>query len=888
MRIDSFMRHRVPACVLFVACIGLPALALAGTVTRGPYLQLGTPTSIVVRWRTGAPTSSRVVYGPAPDDLALAVQSLDATTEHELTLDGLTPDTTYYYAVGDATALLAGGDDEHFFVTPPMPGVAKPTRIWVLGDSGRGNDHAFDVRDAYEAYTGARHTDLWLMLGDNAYSDGTDGEFQDKMFEVYPEMLRKSVLWPCVGNHENESADPLTQSGVYFDIHTLPTQGEAGGVASGTEAYYSFDYGNIHFVVLESHRHDRTPEGPMLTWMEQDLAATDQDWTIAFWHHPPYSKGDFDTDADIIGIEMRENALPILEDHGVDLVLSGHSHSYERSYLLDGHYGDSSTLTEAMILDHGDGREDGDGGYTKPGPGPVPHQGAVYTVAGSSSGIDEGVPLDHPVMVSNHVVWGSVVLDVDGNRLDAVFLDKTGVVLDNFTIVKGSPGDLDGDGILDAQDNCPESSNASQADVDLDQVGNSCDNCVGSSNPTQADQDADGPGDDCDNCPWHANVAQGDADGDTLGDPCDDDDDNDGVSDDADPQPLAATFCGDLDGNGCDDCSAAPVVLVGSTFDAGPEGFVYHDDLFRDTSRPAYASGAYDPQGGYTGPGLAVTLGGIDGVDVTDGMSGGWQIGFQLETATPLTLDLRYELTQADNYESDEYSQALVSLDGVLVGNPPHDYLAQIVGNGTGGGAITTGWQTFHADLGTVPPGLHALAIGGYNNQKTNDDEATWVGFDDVSLVPAGGGSCLDACPDQPETESGACGCGIPEIDTDGDGLLNCADACPLTPNPGGVTALFDQTVLARSKTVFGWETPAAVAWAVLPLDGLSSYEILWAIQRSPLTDTIALPALPPPGACYALLVKPDCRNSSWSSGGDGECASDACSGGRDAVLSAY
>ena len=68
---------------------------------------------------------------------------------------------------------------------------------------------------------------------------------------------------------------------------------------------------------------------------------------IAFCHHPPYTKGSHDSDADIELMEMRQNALPILEDAGVDLVLSGHSHSYERSFLIDGHYGTSSTFTSA-------------------------------------------------------------------------------------------------------------------------------------------------------------------------------------------------------------------------------------------------------------------------------------------------------------------------------------------------------------------------------------------------------------------------------------------------------------------------------------------------------------------------------------------------------------
>src|SRR5438552_16877275 len=134
-------------------------------------------------------------------------------------------------------------------------------------------------------------------------------------------------------------------------MFTLPKAAEAGGMASGTEDYYSFDYGNVQFICLDSMTSDRSPSGAMMTWLQNDLASTTLNWIIAYWHHPPYSKGSHNSDTEQQLIEMRQNANPILESHGVDLVLTGHSHSYERSFLLDGHYGTSNTLTSAMIKD---------------------------------------------------------------------------------------------------------------------------------------------------------------------------------------------------------------------------------------------------------------------------------------------------------------------------------------------------------------------------------------------------------------------------------------------------------------------------------------------------------------------------------------------------------
>jgi hypothetical protein len=246
---------------------------------------------------------------------------------------------------------------------------------------------------------------------------------------MYPDLLRKTVLWPAVGNHDSSQA--------YFGIFTLPTEGEAGGVASGTENFFSFDYGNIHFICLDSMFSSRLSNDVMCTWLREDLAANTNEWLIAFWHHPPYSKGSHDSDTEIGLIEMRENAVPILESFGVDLVLCGHSHVYERSFLLRGHYGDSDTLTSSMIVDGGSGREDDTGAYVKQNA----TNGTVYVVAGSSGQITSG-PLDHPAMYVSYLHLGSLVLDIDGGTLHARFLRETGAIDDYFSIFKSGSAQL--------------------------------------------------------------------------------------------------------------------------------------------------------------------------------------------------------------------------------------------------------------------------------------------------------------------------------------------------------------------------------------------------------------------------------------------------------------
>ncbi|MGH9868073.1 MAG: metallophosphoesterase [Candidatus Polarisedimenticolia bacterium] len=557
----------------------VPLLVFSSTVTRGPYLQRGSPTSMVVKWRTTTSTNSRVWYGPSPHTITGLASHPLVSTNHEVTLTGLMPGTTYYYAIGSSSGIVERGPTFRFR-TPPLPGTDLPLHLWILGDSGTKGTDARTVRDSYYEFAGSASPDLWLMLGDNAYDSGTDIEFEAAVFDMYTETLRTSVLWPTYGNHDSVSANATTQSGPYFDIFTLPEVAEAGGEPSGTEAYYSFDHGNIHFVCLESDETDNSAAGPMMTWLQEDLASTTQDWIIAFWHHPPYSKGSHDSDTEPQLRNMRLNALPILEAGGVDLVLTGHSHSYERSVLLNGHYGLSGTLTPAMVVDGGDGQVNGDGAYIKPDGAHVPNAGAVYAVAGSSGQVSGG-PLNHPVMLVSLNTLGSMVLDVNGPLLDARFLSSAGLVLDSFSIYKGpatppsagfgaapvtgtvplsvsftdqSTGpislrwwDFTNDGIDDSAQQHPTHAYTSPG---IYSVKQRVQGPTGTAQVVRSelvcakllsglgDADADGVIDSSDNCPCAANAGQTNTDGDAVGNVCDPDDDGDGIPDLADCSPI--------------------------------------------------------------------------------------------------------------------------------------------------------------------------------------------------------------------------------------------------------------------------------------------------------------------------------------------------------------
>ena len=180
--------------------------------------------------------------------------------------------------------------------------------------------------------------------------------------------------------------------------------------------------------------------GPQVTWLKQDLAANTQQWTIVYWHHPPYTMGSHNSDTESELVNIRQNLIRILERYKVDLILCGHSHVYERSRLMQGHYGNESTFNAATNnLSTSSAKYDGSSNscpYIKNTS--TPYNGTVYVVAGSAGqlgGTQSSWP--HAAMYySDASNGGSLALTVEANRLDAKWVCADGVVRDQFTIEK--------------------------------------------------------------------------------------------------------------------------------------------------------------------------------------------------------------------------------------------------------------------------------------------------------------------------------------------------------------------------------------------------------------------------------------------------------------------
>ena len=421
-------------------------------IVRGPYLQVATDTSMVVRWRTDAAVRGRVRYGTSLKSLDNFVDDLSLKNEHEIKITGLTPKTKYYYSIGTLKDTLQYGAD-NYFSTLPVPGQEGLYRIGVFGDCGYLSVNQAKVRDEFLKYLGTNDLEAWILLGDNAYNDGNDMEYQAKFFNPYKDnLLKKYPVFPAPGNHDYHDADFSAEyaqnnhTTPYYQNFSMPVNGESGGVASGNPAFYSFDIGNIHFISLDSYGkednkyflHDTI--GPQVQWLKKDLEANrNKGWVITYWHHPPYSKGTHDSDTDDIMSGVRENLLRILDRYEVDLVLTGHSHVYERSRLMKGHYGKSTTFDKAKYnLSNSSGLYNGtenDGPYVKESGG---NQGAVYVVSGTSSYVGKSYyDFPHPAMYySNDSIAGSALLEVQENRLDFKWICSDGVIRDQFTMMK--------------------------------------------------------------------------------------------------------------------------------------------------------------------------------------------------------------------------------------------------------------------------------------------------------------------------------------------------------------------------------------------------------------------------------------------------------------------
>jgi len=343
--------------------------------TALPYVQPGDNSRLVANqerailaWQTDAtPADFRVVFGPTTQyghtaDVTVSRRSTLDTEDAEARLNytaafpGLRLGTTYHYRVSLGAERIAEG----YFTTRKPRGT--PTRFVAFGDNSYG-----DISDraiAYHAYQA--RPDFVMNTGDNVYEGGLDNEYARYFFPVYnadlagrrigAPLLRSIPFYTVIANHDVHGKtaeqhpvadfDADADSLAYFTnmhlplnapIHPQPTP--AVGAAARLEAFracagdrfprmanYSFDYGDAHFLCLDSNLYVDPTDAQWQAWMADDLSGTDAAWKFVVYHHPAFN----------VGVEHYQEQhmrvlAPLFERHGVAIVFHGHEHNYQRT-----------------------------------------------------------------------------------------------------------------------------------------------------------------------------------------------------------------------------------------------------------------------------------------------------------------------------------------------------------------------------------------------------------------------------------------------------------------------------------------------------------------------------------------------------------------------------
>ena len=378
----------------------LVSRAVAAVPTRYPYVQHVLTNRCTICWATIEPGASSVQVSTdagftAPLTIAARGRRIEpgesrldaAFTQWEADVTGLAAGTPYFYRIFlGAEQLLPGA--EFNFRTAPASGAF---RFLAFGDSGGNTPEQFALRDLMKQDKAA----LALHTGDVVYPFGSHQTYQSYYLDVYRDLMKQIPFYPAVGNHDIE----LDGGAPYLAVHALPADGVP---EPDRERYYSFDWGDVHFVSLDSNlMPDPARSRRMLDWLNADLQATRKAWKIVFWHHTPYdaARG---TEAE--ARLSRELITPILERYGVQLVLAGHSHVYERTHPLLRHQR-----------------------------APVAAEGIVYvTTGGAGGGLHALTP--GTLAAFSESTDHYLRIDVEGTRLSVVAIGLGGREVDRFVI----------------------------------------------------------------------------------------------------------------------------------------------------------------------------------------------------------------------------------------------------------------------------------------------------------------------------------------------------------------------------------------------------------------------------------------------------------------------
>jgi UDP-2,3-diacylglucosamine pyrophosphatase LpxH len=377
-------------------------------------------TTMTVMWRTDAAITPVVQYGQTEQYGREATGTsqpavLDGYQYHTVEITGLTPATTYHYRVaglGDTWS-----EDFTFRTAPNGP---MDFTFTIFGDNGSSTASGQNALRV-QALAAQQQPALHLVAGDLTYADKERCDASEHCVERsweqwFTEMQQITARVPtmtAIGNHETHQKVRF-DSGELFYTRSLALPPDRG------ELSYSFDYGDVHFVILDSTRAgDFRPGRPQYQFVEQDLNANRKRFTVVVFHHVAYTSGHTHNADERIQQEL----TPLLERFNVDLVISGHNHHYERTYPLRYRQPDDPTITST-----------GDA-YTG-------EDGIVYVITGGGGRsiyrFQGAQPGWSAVRCECHEVVRVDVDDAGVLTVTAIGLDGTAV--DRFTITKTADG----------------------------------------------------------------------------------------------------------------------------------------------------------------------------------------------------------------------------------------------------------------------------------------------------------------------------------------------------------------------------------------------------------------------------------------------------------------
>ena len=289
-----------------------------------PYLQWGTADSMTIMWETAHACRGIVRYG-LDAGCEQEVREAEPRTIHEVTLTGLEGDMFYYYSTlspaeneGDEISVAASlPTDVRTFQTAAGPDA--PVGFTVICDSQAQPEVVKRVAEAMWEFR-----PQFALLGGDLVTTGTNKQhWTEHYFPNMDPLASRVVVYPVLGNHEQNATH-------YYNYMHLPEP----------EYYYTFRRGQIQFFMIDSNK-SVAPGSEQYAWLDDQLAASDAHWKICMHHHPPFSSDD-DYGNDwkrplsqmTFGDTNAKQLVALYDKHAVDVVWSGHIHSYERTWML--------------------------------------------------------------------------------------------------------------------------------------------------------------------------------------------------------------------------------------------------------------------------------------------------------------------------------------------------------------------------------------------------------------------------------------------------------------------------------------------------------------------------------------------------------------------------